>query len=1201
MKTKKLISILLVVVMLVSMIPIINVSAEQDNELWTAENEDGSPKYADLSWFTAGGGTTSDTAPSTDAAKYVNVAGKYYRVETNGAGKTFTITSGAQLAGVAFLANLMEAAGQNAFQSSTFKITADADLSAHLWVPICGVKEFKASVNGLKADGTCAKIIGMRIDQTTTAAALTAKQQTTAFIGQYASGRLENLEITNSSIVSDGGYTAAFVAKEVGATVYNNLSVTSTEIKMAEQTNKINDSSIGGILAFANSGNNWEDKFTNCVFAGSIVASVQNTNVGGILGRCYGSPTLSGCIVTGSIVSEVKLSEQFIYGGTGGLVGYCYGDDNTPIKPTVEKCYVSANITAYKNVGGLFGVLETNGRDGANVAVNVTDTQFDGTIYASTTDCIGALVGRVFPCKSGTTPTFNFTRVLSTGIATLINGSSIKYVLVHNTNAGDNAGARFVFNDCYALFALDLLNDKSQVKQFIGGVEVTEDANTARIIPENYDPNVEKSVWTRVEGRATPVLAIAKDYIGENSAATNVTAPTTSWTDDGNFDLSWIEGTDTAPEGVTSVKVGEKYYQTTGYTAGTEFIISDASDLAGLSKLLVGAAGQAFANCTFKVTKNLDLSAHKWTPIGHQTDGASVFYGSMVGATGSDGTGSAVITGMYIDSTVSGTNNGYECATGMFAYFRGPRLANLELKSTTVKAVNGYVGSFVGMIDISSAVELVNLKSDATMVYTPATKKSWSCAGGIVGHIINSVGVTFDKCVFTGDITSTNGQAGAVGGILGIVQGKVAVNNSIVTADITLSTTAIGDGSDWCGYGGIIGAARWNTGIATTDINSCYVSSTITGYQRVAGIVGNLYYNGDTAYPHNASIKNTQFDGAVKIASSNEEGGGAIATKRLSGGTGVTLVLENVLNTGTITDTNGNSRTVSKGCAYDHGSIWVAKDWTNTTIKDCYGTEAVIIAHQGSETLATLIPQLLGYNTWIVRDSYPVLAIAKDIASTKYTDVDLSWFKPSVNGTLENATTQKQVGGLIRLIEACGSNAVKFTNNYAALLKLPKAYEGLLSDFAIDDTVETAFKACVYESELDKISHIYAQSSKLPSEGTSKYNVRFVAEIESLRYAEAGFDFYISYKDENGKTVYTNLDSTKGITTAYTSVIANDVVAKPDGTGWFVVFTTNIDVSIGTDIKITAVANVSDGKLQRYGEIGNWNISNEGTLTKAAD
>lgn len=94
-----------------------------------------------------------------------------------------------------------------------------------------------------------------------------------------------------------------------------------------------------------------------------------------------------------------------------------------------------------------------------------------------------------------------------------------------------------------------------------------------------------------------------------------------------------------------------------------------------------------------------------------------------------------------------------------------------------------------------------------------------------------------------------------------------------------------------------------------------------------------------------------------------------------------------------------------------------------------------------------------------------------------------------------------------------------------------------------------------------------------------KFDARFVAEIASLDYAEAGFEVSFAYDD---KTVTKKLNTTA----AYTSVLAAESTVTPTKDGNYLVAVLLTDIPADADITMTVKPYTVSGEATAYGNTG---------------
>ena len=397
---------------------------------------------------------------------------------------------------------------------------------------------------------------------------------------------------------------------------------------------------------------------------------------------------------------------------------------------------------------------------------------------------------------------------------------------------------------------------------------------------------------------------------------------TTAW-DGTSYDVSWCD-TDTSDSGV---EIDGKKYKVTGYTAeeAKTYEISTAEQLAGLAKLVNAYKGDSFANVTVYLTADVDLGGKNWTMIGKNgkdfgdksNNKTYAFAGSFVGKK-ADGS-NAVISNLTVkDGSTS------QVCVGLFGLYRGPLMANLTLKNAVIESGYGRTGSFAGTANETATFR--NLISDAQITMKATAVWHWNLAGGIVGATNNkTTGTIFDACVFTGKISSENAQTQAYGGIVGVDEGILLFNDCIVTGDILGFASGVAKSGDPYGIGGILGVARGADKKVVVKMERCYVSSDLTGFQRVGGFLGAAYAQSNTT--RTVELTDCQFDGTVI-----SNGGDAKAA--LAGRMEFAATVKNFLNTGVASCRNDGS--IKMGLVYGDAA---------STFTNCYGTYKIGRAH----------------------------------------------------------------------------------------------------------------------------------------------------------------------------------------------------------------------------------------------------------------
>ena len=276
----------------------------------------------------------------------------------------------------------------------------------------------------------------------------------------------------------------------------------------------------------------------------------------------------------------------------------------------------------------------------------------------------------------------------------------------------------------------------------------------------------------------------------------------------------------------------------------------------------------------FKLTKDIDLSAHKWIPIGSGSVNES-FHAFSGYFDGNDKT----ITGMYVDESTE------KYSAGLFGNFSGYEIKNLKIKDAYVKTssdVNEQSGNrdAAGIL-IGSAAQGYSMTTSVKDCSVSGIVESGSArTGGLAGY--NSYG-TYENC--TADVKVKG--AGIAGGFVG-EDFKGTYKNCTAEGNVSGSWSVGGfagilffeSKADHCAAQGKVTASDWNVGGFAgyveegVTISNCVaagdVESTVDGWDpKVGGFAGTV-----DGHSKANTVSNSHAAGKVTSASKDIKAGG---------------------------------------------------------------------------------------------------------------------------------------------------------------------------------------------------------------------------------------------------------------------------------------------------------------------------------------
>lgn len=314
-----------------------------------------------------------------------------------------------------------------------------------------------------------------------------------------------------------------------------------------------------------------------------------------------------------------------------------------------------------------------------------------------------------------------------------------------------------------------------------------------------------------------------------------------------------------APEGVWTDYAADSFESGTG-TQTDPYVIATAEQLAKLAvDVNDGVPSVSHSGEYFVLSDNIDLSAHRWRPIG---DGAAdrsfhAFQGHF------DGKGHT-ITGLYVDESIETAKDGLSYNAGLFGNVANARtskelydtIVNLHLKDVYVKAGGEYgaAGALSGYIS-NAGTHIVNCSVEGGTV-TGEGSTGNAGTGGLIGY---TAWTAFDGC--TADVSViTTGYGGWTGGFAGSTFGN-AFRNCHAYGDVE-GNWSVG------GFAGIFLYGKVYDDVTPSETviyaTSCSASGNVTAHDwNAGGFVGYVEALNTNEIPGEIIIKNCSAYGDV--------------------------------------------------------------------------------------------------------------------------------------------------------------------------------------------------------------------------------------------------------------------------------------------------------------------------------------------------
>lgn len=500
----------------------------------------------------------------------------------------FSLSSPAQLAGLSYLVR----AGKN-FQYCTVRLSADIDLSNYKWIPI-GTRgvEFKGLF-----DGGGHTISGLHTDM----------EAFSGLFGAVASTDIRNVMLSSSCVVV--GSVAGSITGSMNESAIMNCR---------------SDAAVQGYTAGGLVGNSDNSSVLASIFNGRVSKlEAANAWVGSYTVTA-GSPFEGEGTQSFEMTIEADDSspERLTIGWSSSRYGIVYTltgfiEDDGCLHISIGEQQLGSYgayatmLVRYTN-DGIFASGEVVGSlsdDSNTITFSVSPSSYLMIAAVENDQLFGWLEGYVPPF----TAVKNEEQVTTGGIVGTSYNTFLEKCFYGDGCVGDN------HNEVGTVLPSSELLSDAQVRTM----------NSAASGIVLSDPFVSSLKMWR-PGENGPAL-IEEDYVQSNW-----------WTSDGNYDVSWYDG------------------------SRTEFTISTPAQLAGLAYLVNTC--HTFSGKTILLTNDIDLAEHLWVPIGRNSQNAqslAIFGGTFDG-------GGHVIRNLNISmKAYSYAQGSTTCLVGFFGYSSG--------------------------------------------------------------------------------------------------------------------------------------------------------------------------------------------------------------------------------------------------------------------------------------------------------------------------------------------------------------------------------------------------------------------------------------------------------------------------------------------------------------------------------------------------
>lgn len=236
--------------------------------------------------------------------------------------------------------------------------------------------------------------------------------------------------------------------------------------------------------------------------------------------------------------------------------------------------------------------------------------------------------------------------------------------------------------------------------------------------------------------------------------------------------------------------------------------------------------GETYANQYFKMTKDLDLDSHAWTPISNTTTATS-FAGSFDG-------GGHTIKNLYISKSAT--------MPALFGTVGASASQHAEIKNLIIQGKNDSErGYAAGLAAYAGNVTITNVGNEVDVA------GRYAC-GGLVGYQYNLT-TTITGCYNKGTITANEYQRTSriqegSGGLVGNSYGTLVIRDSYNAGDINIDSTQYGNAGGLVGYANNLSTENvYNYG----SVAGGYSAGSILGYGTITSAEQTYYLRGSAS------------------------------------------------------------------------------------------------------------------------------------------------------------------------------------------------------------------------------------------------------------------------------------------------------------------------------------------------------------------